>query len=108
MRLVIPFLLLMPSLVAAAEPGLITSWRGSDGQGVMPAREVVHGFAWIDDDAKLPEAIDKRVLGGPTTLSEKPGARTNACWRVPLPAWGYSAPVAVGDKVGRASCRERV
>jgi outer membrane protein assembly factor BamB len=102
MHRILPLLAMSILVLATAEEGLITSWRGHTYQGVMPARDLVRTFAWVDEDATMPAPSDfgRDTLGkGQTQLSCKPGDRINACWRVTLPAWGHCAPVAVGSKV---------
>jgi len=96
----------------AAGP-LITTWRGDTCQGVMPASNLPTEFVWYDEDgpdlaARIPKPVTAtgsnryaRDLYAALPGGEwpRPGTRTHAIWRVPLPAWSASSPVAVGDKV---------
>jgi len=104
--------------LAAAGADLVTTWRGPTGQGVMPAAGVVMDFVSYDADAEnLAERIpmpgkpsgrngwERAVyscLAGGGNYREgawpEPGTVTNRAWRVPLPAWGASSVVCVGDK----------
>lgn len=97
---------------------LITTWRGHTYQGVMPAEGVVMEFVSYDADAEdlaqrmpmpgrpsgrngLERAIYSCLAGGGDYRQgawPKPGTSTNLCWRAPLPAWGASSVVCVGDK----------
>lgn len=105
---IIPFL-----AIIAGEAPLLTTWRGPAYDGVMPAQGLPMHFCWYDQDgpdlaAKVPKpenaggnnTWERSLYGGilPGGAWPKPGTRTNACWRVPLPAWGASTVVAVGTK----------
>lgn len=70
------------------------NWRGVDGSGVFPAKDLVTSFAEIAEDYTAEELQKMRI---PATF--KPGMRKNVVWRTLLPNWGNNAPIAVGDKV---------
>jgi outer membrane protein assembly factor BamB len=79
----------------AAEPAPRSySWRGVDGTGVFPAKDLVTEFMDIAADYEPQELQNRRL---PATA--KPGMRKNIVWRTLLPHWGNNAPIAVGDKV---------
>lgn len=71
----------------------------------MPALDLVTSFVWFDKDAPSIGEVGAAMIdpkrGGQdkATMPHKPGDRVNALWRVEMPSWGQSAPIAVGDKV---------
>jgi hypothetical protein len=73
------------------------SWRGIEGSGVFPARELVTEFcdypAELADDPVVSAAVAKANYAG------KPGDCRNIVWRTTLPDWGHNAAVVVGDRV---------
>ncbi len=70
------------------------SWRGIDGSGMFPAKDLV--TEWWDLPADLdPKEVAKLNLG-PQAV---PGSQHHIVWRTTLPHWGNNTPVAVKDFV---------
>jgi hypothetical protein len=88
-----------PAASTRAEPAAQPpySWRGIDGSGVFPARDLVTEFcdypAEMANDPIVAAAVAK------ARLAFKPGDRKNIVWRTLLPHWGHNAPVCVKDRV---------
>jgi outer membrane protein assembly factor BamB len=74
------------------------SWRGIDGSGVFPAKDLVSEF-WDLAPDMLVEAKDRSGRAIKLDLPAKPGSRKNIVWRTALPHWGQNAPVVVKDRV---------
>jgi len=61
---------------AASSPQPPYSWRGIEGQGVFPAKDLVTSFS-----------------------ADAEGKGQNIVWRVALPNWGANAPIVLKDRV---------
>ena len=74
------------------------SWRGIEGSGVFPARDLVTEFWDLAADMVI-SARDSQGRERAVTLPAKPGEKKNIVWRTTLPHWGQNAPVVVRDRV---------
>ena len=74
------------------------SWRGINGSGVFPAKDLVSEFWDIAPDV-VTSVKDAKGVERKLTLPGAPGSRKNIVWRTTLPHWGQNTPVAVQDRV---------
>ena len=79
-------------------PQPMYSWRGMNGSGVFPAKDLVSEFWDVPEGAALP-ANPKELGKLSLPTGAKPGTRKNIVWCATLPHWGHNAPVVVGRKV---------
>jgi len=79
-------------------PQPMYSWRGMNGSGVFPAKDLVSEFWDIAADA-VTSVKDAKGNERKLTLPGAPGSRKNIVWRTTLPHLGQNTPVAVKDRV---------
>ena len=80
------------------EPQPPYSWRGVDGSGAFPAKDLVTEFHDLAADV-VTSIKDAKKGELKLSLPGAPGSRKNIVWRATLPHWGQNTPIVAGTRV---------